>query len=96
MRITCTPVTLSPAMIARWIGAAPRQRGRSEPCRLKLPKRGASSTSPGRIWPKATTTAASSPSAWKAAISAGSRIEAGVRTERPRSSASAWVGEGLS
>ena len=29
-------------MTARWIGAAPRQRGSSEPCRLKQPSRGAS------------------------------------------------------
>ena len=42
MRMTITPVSVSPAMIARWIGAAPRQRGRSEPCRLKQPSFGAS------------------------------------------------------
>ncbi len=29
MRITIAPVSSSPAMIARWIGAAPRQRGSS-------------------------------------------------------------------
>ncbi len=51
MRMTWTPVTASPAMIARWIGAAPRQRGSSEPCRLNDPRRGASSTAAGRIWP---------------------------------------------
>ena len=96
MRITWTPVTLSPAMIARWIGAAPRQRGRSEACRLKAPRRGASSTSTGRIWPKATTTAASRPSAAKAAISAESRIETGVWTGMPRPSAKACTGEGVS
>jgi hypothetical protein len=37
MRITCTPSTSSPAMIARWIGAAPRQRGSRDACRLKHP-----------------------------------------------------------
>ena len=42
MRMTMTPVSASPAMIARWIGAAPRQRGSSEPCRLKQPSLGAS------------------------------------------------------
>jgi hypothetical protein len=30
MRMIDTPVTASPAMTARWIGAAPRQRGKSE------------------------------------------------------------------
>ena len=34
MRITSAPVTASPAITARWIGAAPRQRGRREACRL--------------------------------------------------------------
>ncbi len=38
--ITMTPVSASPAMMARWIGAAPRQRGSSDPCRLKQPRRG--------------------------------------------------------
>ena len=33
--MTITPVSASPAMIARLIGAAPRQRGSSEACRLK-------------------------------------------------------------
>ena len=37
-----TPVSASPAMIARLIGAAPRQRGSSEACTLKQPSRGAS------------------------------------------------------
>ena len=46
-----TPVSASPARIARWIGAAPRQRGRSEPWTLRHPRRGASSTDLGRINP---------------------------------------------
>ena len=37
MRITMTAVSGSPAMIARWIGAAPRQRGSALPCRLRQP-----------------------------------------------------------
>ena len=45
------PVFSSPAMIARWIGAAPRQRGRSEAWMFKHPSRGASSTACGRIRP---------------------------------------------
>ena len=39
IRMTMTAVSVSPAMIARWIGAAPRQRGSLEACRLKQPKR---------------------------------------------------------
>jgi hypothetical protein len=36
-----TPVSASPARIARWIGAAPRQRGSSEAWTLRQPSRGA-------------------------------------------------------
>ena len=39
MRITMTPVSLSPAMMARWIGAAPRHRGSRDACRLRQPFR---------------------------------------------------------
>ncbi len=51
MRITITAVAASPAMIARLIGAAPRQRGNAEACRLKQPSRGASRMVLGRIRP---------------------------------------------
>ena len=95
MRITWTPVTASPAMIARWIGAAPRQRGSSEACRLKQPSRGASSTSRwqdlavgdhhGGVEVERREGRRSRP---------GRFIEAGVRTGRPRLSAKAWTGEG--
>ena len=37
MRITMTPVARSPAMMARWMGAAPRHRGSSDACRLRQP-----------------------------------------------------------
>ena len=46
-----TPLSVSPAMMARWIGAAPRQRGNSEACTLKQPSRGASRIGFGRISP---------------------------------------------
>jgi hypothetical protein len=49
--ITITPVSESPAMIARLIGAAPRQRGNSEACRLNAPKGKSSRTALGRIKP---------------------------------------------
>ena len=51
IRITMTPVSRSPAMMARWIGAAPRQRGNSEACRLKQPSGNASRIGFGRINP---------------------------------------------
>ena len=51
MRMMVTPVSSSPAMIARWIGAAPRQRGSSEAWALMQPIRGAASTAGGRIKP---------------------------------------------
>ena len=46
-----TPVTSSPASIARWIGAAPRQRGSSEAWTLRQPWRGSASSHGGRIRP---------------------------------------------
>ena len=49
--ITVTPVSASPAMMARLIGAAPRQRGSSEACRLKQPCCGALRIGFGRIRP---------------------------------------------
>ena len=45
------PVTSSPAMIACWTGAAPRQAGRSEKCRLIQPSRGIASASGGMRLP---------------------------------------------
>ncbi|MCY1515450.1 hypothetical protein D9M68_500370 [compost metagenome] len=49
--ITVTPLSASPASTARWIGAAPRQRGSSEAWLLMQPRRGMSSTACGRISP---------------------------------------------
>ncbi len=51
MSMIDTPVSRSPAAIARWIGAAPRQRGSSEAWMLTQPSRGAASTAGGRIRP---------------------------------------------
>jgi len=45
------PLSRSPAMIARWIGAAPRQRGSSEACTLNAPSGNASKMDFGRINP---------------------------------------------
>ena len=46
-RNVVAPVTSSPAMIARCTGAAPRQAGSSEKCRLTQPTRGTSSAARG-------------------------------------------------
>ena len=54
-----TPVSSSPARIARSTGAAPRQRGSSEKWRLTIGS--ASSTCGLMSWPKATTTPRSAP-----------------------------------
>ena len=79
--MTHTPVSSSPASIARSTGAAPRQRGSSEKWRFTNPCRVAARSSGGRSWPKATTTPASASSA---AISpTSSRARSGVRTGRP-------------
>ena len=51
MNITATPVFSSPASIAAWIGAAPRQRGSSDACRFRHASVAASSTPFGKIWP---------------------------------------------
>ena len=45
------PVTASPASMARCTGAAPRQRGSSEPWMLMQPSRGSDNTHCGRISP---------------------------------------------
>jgi hypothetical protein len=42
-----TPVSLSPASIARWIGAAPRQRGSSDACTFQQPCAGIARISRG-------------------------------------------------
>ena len=50
-RMMVTPLISSPARIARWIGAAPRQRGSSEAWTLMQPALGASRIGLGRISP---------------------------------------------
>ena len=51
MRMTITAVSVSPDIIARWMGAAPRQRGSFEAWTLKQPCRGAWRTASGSIKP---------------------------------------------
>src|SRR5438270_5768693 len=79
-----TPVSLSPARMARSTGAAPRQRGRSEKCRFTM---GSRSRTWGRMRrPKATTTPSSAP----ASRTSSTRS----LTARPSSWAAAFTGVG--
>ena len=87
-----TPVSVSPASIARSTGAAPRQRGSSEKWRFTKPSGRASSSVVGRICPNATTTPSSAPEA--ATSSTISRERCGVRTSMPSSVAAALTGLG--
>ena len=64
------PVASSPAMIARSIGAAPRQRGSSDGWTFSIPP-GESSSGALTIWPKAQTTSASAPDPSIAATESG-------------------------
>ena len=80
-----TPVSASPARIARSTGAAPRQRGSSEKCTLSI---GSCSSTGRRIsWPKATTTPRSA--------STSSASTTSVVTGRPSSMAAAFTGVGV-
>ena len=51
IRITVTPLSVSPFWMARATGAAPRYAGRIDPCRLMPPSRGIDSKAEERIWP---------------------------------------------
>jgi hypothetical protein len=87
-----TPVSASPARIARSTGAAPRQRGRSEKCTFTKPSGTAVNSDSGRSCPNATTTPTSAPLA--ATSSVTSRARSGVSTRSPSSSAAAFTGLG--
>src|SRR5215471_1181598 len=92
MRMIVTPVSGSPARMARSTGAAPRQRGSSDRCRFSRPSGAARSTGAGRSWPNAATTPASTPAARRSSVT--SRARFGVRTGRSSSPAAAWTGLG--
>ena len=51
MRMIVMPVSRSPASTARWIGAAPRYRGSSEPWTLISPSRGVLMRTSGMMRP---------------------------------------------
>ena len=91
-----TPVSVSPAMIARWIGAAPRHLGNNDACTFKQPSFGASKISCGRINPYATTMAASRFNSANSAFTSSARNDLGVRAGMPKRFASACTGQGRS
>ncbi len=96
MRKVVAPVTSSPAQIACWTGAAPRQAGSAEKCRLTQPWVGMSSADCGSSAPYATTGQQSGASALRASWKSGSRGCSGFRTGTPRAAARSATGEGSS
>jgi hypothetical protein len=89
--MTLTPVRSSPAIIARSIGAAPRQRGRSEGCTFSI---GTSERSGSLIsWPKAQT-AAFGPAAAIRSRTSGALTSAACSSSMPSSAAASAAGGG--
>ncbi len=78
------------------MGAAPRCRGRSDPCTFTQPKAGSSSTARGRISPYAATTITSGLRAVRPAWAAGSRRVRGCSTTSPRAMAACFTGDSSS
>src|SRR3954451_10491373 len=81
------PVTSSPCRMACWTGAAPRQAGRMEKCRLTQPRGGISSAACGSRAPYAVTGQQSGPIARSGSRNSGARARAGVSTSRPAAAA---------
>ena len=89
-----TPVSVSPAMIARSIGAAPRHLGISEGCTFSI---SSSESSGSRIsWPNAHTTPTSAPLARIRSTDPWSLTPAVWCSSMPSSPAAAATGEGAS
>jgi hypothetical protein len=93
-RMMPTPVSRSPAMIARSIGAAPRHRGSSDGCTFSGAKP-SSSRSPISA-PNAQTTTASGAAAAIRSYAASSLIDSGWSTSIASSRATATIGGGAS
>src|SRR5918998_2393053 len=91
IRIMVTPVSSSPSMMARSMGAAPRYLGSREAWTFQAPWGAAQRASARRIWPKAATTRASC-----AEIrSASSPMRSGCASGRSCARARAENGEGV-
>src|SRR5690606_13909747 len=97
MRIRLMPVSAWPARIACRIGAAPRQRGKSDAWMFTHPRAGQSSTHLGRSRPYATTTRRSGGrSSPHSRATAASASELGCATGSPCASAASLTGGGVS
>ena len=92
MRKVAAPVISSPAMTACWTGAAPRQAGSSEKCRLTQPCAGMSRATLGRSAPYATTGQQSGAISRSRARNSSSRGFTGLSTSMPASSARSATG----
>ncbi len=92
MRVT--PVSLSPAKRACWMGEAPRHRGSSEACTFKHPCAGKLSTCGRKIWPNAATTIMSGCHCLKGAAASSLRSDFGWYIGMPACSATTFTGEG--
>ncbi len=87
MRKVDAPVTSSPAITACCTGAAPRQAGSSEKCRLTQPRAGTSSATLGSSAPYATTGQQSGAISRSRARKSSSRGRPGLSTSIPACSA---------
>ena len=96
IRCVVTPVTVSPLMIAHWIGAAPRYFGSRDACTLTQPKRGISNIAFGIICPKASTIMISGSYPRRYSTQASSLTRSGWYTSMPCASAHALTGVYLS
>ena len=94
MRNVVAPVMSSPCSRACCTGAAPRQAGSTEKCRLTQPWGGMSSADCGSSAPYAVTGQQSGPIARSRSRNSGSRTFTGVSTSRPASRASRATGLG--
>ena len=90
------PVTVSPSIIARCMGAAPRYFGRSEPCTLIQPYSGIFKISSGSICPKAVTAISSALYFRSSSTNSGAFTRSGCKTARPCASAYSFTGENAS
>src|ERR1700744_1321721 len=86
------PVTSSPCSSACWTGAAPRQAGSTEKCRLTQPRAGMSSATWGSSAPYAVTGQQSGLMARSRSRNSGSRALTGFSTSSPASAPSRATG----
>ncbi len=96
IRMTVTPVDVSPFWMARATGAAPRYDGKTEPCRLIPPSEGMERRSAERIWPYAAVTSKSGFNVRTRSRLAGALTSSGCSTGIPRAWAASLIRLGIS